>query len=242
MSNVGTSSSRTGQGTWRQPWRRNKKNGKRSLLSRIGRPPSRSKSVVKPSKYIFKRTFDNSFEMNPGAIPANWAVTEDGFYRNWVFDLQQLPGYTDFTNLFAQYRLVEAEVSLYFSDTSSDNVNRQMIVYTKPNQAGQPVVLTEGDFLQSQATTRKLALTSIGEPLVYKMPLKQLTQMWRSVATTDYTLTAPKYISTNEPGTPHFGLDMRVQRVSDESFGAGVAFYPYVKCLITLTVECKQVH
>jgi len=178
---------------------------------------------------------------NAGAVPANWHLEGNGFYRNWAFSLSQLMNDQDFRNLFGQYRLTSASVSMFFSDTTSDDKNRQMIIYTKPNQPGQDTILTETQFLESQTTTKRMGLNTTGRPVKYWMPLKQLVQLWSSVTVTDYGLVTPKFISTAEPDTPHFGLDMRIQRVNDANFGTAITNYMTAKIIVKLYIECKQV-
>jgi len=51
----------------------------------------------------------------------------------------------------------------------------------------------------------------------------------------------PKFISTEQPDTPHWGYNMMLQRVDGSGFSDGHSNYQAVKILTTIYLECKKV-
>jgi len=183
--------------------------------------------------------------------PTNWSITADaGMVRRFEFQLNLLPEYTDFTNLFSSYRITHAEMTMFFGNTGSDASggntdtlsNRQVIMYAAPNRNGRTdQILDEPHFLENQTAIKKLCYNDNGTPVTLSMPLSQLSERFSGVANTDYAATKPAFISTGEPGCPHYGVDIRFQRVDNSPFSAGGTIYPYCKLITKLYFECKQV-
>ncbi len=208
------------------------------------------RSVSSPITYKFKQTFADTIELNVNVTPAGWTANANGLVQQQVFNLSDLPNFTRFTNLFAQYRLTSVKTEMFFLNTVSDvidpassNGNRQIIVYTMPNRIGSVETLTEDAFLQTQCFKKQLAIKTDGKPTVCYTDLSQLSSTYASGVNTDYAKTTPKFISTQENNTPHYGLDIRIQRVDGMPFSAGTASaYPFVKILHTVYFECRQVN
>lgn len=208
------------------------------------------RSVSSPITYKFKQTFADSIQLNTSAPPTGWSANGNALVQQMVFNLQDLASYTRFTNLFAQYRLLSAKTEMFFGNTVSDTLdtatsnsgNRQIIVYTMPNRIGSVETLTEDAFLQTQCHQKQLALKTDGKPVLCYTPLSQLSSTYQSGINTDYAKQSPKFISTQESNTPHYGLDIRIQRVDGEEFSQSTATYPFVKILHTVYFECRQVN
>ena len=208
------------------------------------------RSVTSPMTYKFQQTFADSIQLNTAIPPTGWSAQGNALVRQMTFSLDELPTYTRFSNLFAQYRLLAVKTEMFFGNTVSDTLdtgtsnsgNRQMLVYTMPNRAGVAETLTEDAFLQTQAHKKQLALKTDGKPTVCYQDLSQLSQVFHTGVNTDYAKMSPKFISTGESGTPHYGLDIRIQRVDGEEFSQSTATYPFVKLLHTVYFECRQVN
>lgn len=217
--------------------------GRRSLLSV-------PRSLTSPLTYKFRQTFADTVQLNGSAPPTGWSANGNALVKQMIFALSDLPNYSRFTNMFAQYRLVAVKTEMMFSNTVSDVLdtttsdagNRQIVVYTMPNRVGAPETLTEDAFLQTQAHQHKLALNTTGQPLTYVQHLSQLASTYQSGVNTDYAKRKPLFISTQEYNTGHYGLDMRIQRVDGEEFSKSTATYPVVKILHTVFFECRQVN
>ena len=233
--------------------------GKKRTASGLVKPGSRGRSIVSvprsqisPLTYKFRQTFVDNVELNTSTAPAGWSANGNALVKQMIFTLGDIPNFSRFTNMFAQYRLTAVKTEMLFSNNVSDLQdpsgsstvvgNRQIVVYTMPNRVGAPETLTEDAFLQTQAHQHKLALNTTGEPLTYIQHLSQLANTYQSGINTDYAKRKPLFISTQEQNTGHYGLDMRIQRVDGEAFSRGTATYPTVKILHTVYFECRQVN
>lgn len=210
------------------------------------------KSVV-PSVHKFSRSMVETIELKSAAgdtPPANWSIVADGgLVRRFSWSLAGLSDPTDFTNLFASYRLTHAEMTFFFANTGSDAAggdteglsNRQIIMYAKPNRNGRSdQILTEQHYLDNQTTIKKLCYNDNAAPVTISLPLTQLGEKYAG-ATSDYAISSPGFISTGEVNTGHYGVDIRLQRVDNKEFSSGGGVYPSVKIVTKINLECKQV-
>lgn len=197
---------------------------------------------LKPSVYLFKRRFVETFSMsNP---PSNWDSTSftNAITTNTLFKLEDLSDNTDFTNLFAMYKITAAKMEMYFSQNvveetpGANSAPCQVLVYLAPNRTGSTEALTEQFFLNNQTTRKKLGIVANGRPITMYMPLRQLSERYASLTNTDYATMRPSWVSTNETSTAHFGNVIRMQYVNGEDMRPTV-----VKCIWTYYVACKQV-
>lgn len=207
------------------------------------------RSVSSPLTYKFKQSFVDNVILNTAAPPTGWTANGNGLVIQQIFNLTDISTYTRFTNLFSQYRILTAKTEMIFGNTVSDITdpaatsagNRQLIVYTMPNRIGAAETLTEEAFLQTQSSTKSLALRTDGQSVTRVTPLSQLNSVFGNAVNTDYAKTSPRFISSAEPTTPHYGLDIRIQRVDGQDFSFGSASYPFVKLIHTLYFEMRQV-
>lgn len=208
---------------------------------------------MRPRVYNFTRCFVETVQLvnnAGGPVPDGWQIAADaGMVKAQAFNLAQLPDYSEFTSLYAQYRILAVKTTMYFSSTNSDQgnealANKQILLYMAPNRNGvghavKP--LTESHFLQTQATKKKLCLNTNGRPISVYMKLNQLNEVYAGTVNSDYTAVKPKFISTTETSTPHYGLDFRFQRVDNGLFSAGGSVYPSVKMIHKVYLQCRQV-
>ncbi len=216
----------------------------------IGKP-SRG---LRQSTYLFKRRITTVVELS-NSDSGGWISAPDNksMYKQWNFKLQDLAGVdsTDFTNLFRRYKINSAKVELAFSNTSSaplgggSGTNCQLQIYTRANRSGRSEeLITEQNMLNTQASKKRLCLNN-GRPIKYYMKLNQLNQTFANtggVPNTDYTTQRPQYVSTQEVGCEHYGLDMFINRVDGEALGSNLASAPQVmRCTITYYMSFKGV-
>ncbi len=233
-----------------------RKRTKRSNIRRRRRVRATSWKIARPMRprvYNFTRSYVETIQLvnNPsGPVPSGWSVTDDaGMVKAQAFNLAQLPDYSEFTSLYAQYRILAVKTTMYFSSTNSNAgddslANRQILLYMAPNRNGVSNTvkpLTESHFLQTQATKKKLCLNTNGRPISVYMKLNQLNEVFSGTVNTDYTAVRPKFLSTTETATPHYGLDFRFQRVDNAGFSAGGAAYPSCKMIHKVYLQCRQV-
>jgi len=223
---------------------------RRSRRIQIGKP-SRG---LRQSTYLFKRRLTTVVELS-NADSGGWISAPDNksMYKQWNFKLSDLAGVdnTDFTNLFRRYRINAAKVEMSFSNTGSvpapggSGGNFQMQLYTRANRSGRSEeIITEQSMLNTQASKKRLCLNN-GRPIKYYMKLNQLSETFANVGglpNTDYTVQKPRYVSTGETGCEHYGLDMFINRVDNETLGSNLASAPQVmRCTITYYMSFKGV-
>lgn len=236
--------------TWRTKLNRGlkKKYGKKrgNNIKRTQRKLTISRPM-KTKTYVFKRMITESFNLT--TPPSHWDV--EGSTTNptaitckQVFTLSDLgtaePGsYQDFTKLFAMYKINAVGIKMYFSSTSVDQVassGDQIMIYTSPNKVGRTDQdLSEAYFLANQSTKIKTAINAGGRPYNLYCRVRQLSQLYASSANTDYATVKPRYVSSGEALTPHYGVNMRLQLVNDLGISRTA-----VKILYTYYITCKQ--
>lgn len=220
-------------------------------MRRIRRP-----LPMRPRTYNFTRSFVENVSLNTNSPPTGWTAVENGLVRSQAFDITLLPDNTEFTSLFAQYRLMAVKQEFYFAATSSGTTvnpsdgminvgNRQIMMYMNPNPVGQNNAssLTENFFMQSQVCKKRLCLNSVGRPVNFYKRLNQLSAVFSNeLGVTDYAKIRPKFVSTAETQTQHYGFDTRIQRVDGNGFSTGGDEYPTVKIVTKVYLQCRQVH
>lgn len=235
-----------------------KKNKKRVFRRRRNKPklgrPSRG---LKQSLYFFKRKTTEVVTLIDDALTNGWLVSSDnGIYKSWTFNLDQLNSKTDFTNLFKMYKICAVKLELCFNNTgsviSANNIagqnsvqpGCQLQVFTIPNRIGKArsvlAPLTEQIVLDTQSHKKRLALNG-GRPLKFYFKLNQLGMVFHNSTNTDYTLSKAKFISTQETGTEHYGLEMYINRVDGNALSTGMANTQSVRINTTYYLACKGV-
>lgn len=209
------------------------------------RTQSRVPRGLTPGVYRFKRDIEETLAISAGPAPEGWSA--DGtsrIYRQLGWSIGALGDHSDFTNLFAQYRLKGARMKMYFSNTASSqhNIqfsNSQLMVRMAPNQSGQVDTLNTAYWASAQAKKYRLASNG-GRPLDIYMPLKQANEITSSTGTAN-TMTAPKFVNTDVTNVQHYGINMAIERVDGQGFSAGSTNYQYVKIITTIYLECRRV-
>lgn len=228
----------------KRPWRRPARPKRRIPFRR------RKKRVVptRPAVHRFTRVVqDGPYPVilsTPLATPG-WIyepTTVASIYRQWQFKLDDLPSFLEFQNLFVAYRIKGVRMQIYWSNTQTHANAQVMITYTN-NWQGVSTILTEDYFNQRQATKRRLVLNNSSRPaLDIYMPVRQLTNVWSgSVVSNDYGTVKPRWISTQEPSTPHYGVNMRLERVDGENTSTDTELYPHMRVVLKYYFECRGV-
>lgn len=194
----------------------------------------------RPAIHYFKRSFAENIALSNVAVPANWTADGNSIYRNWEFNLNDLTDATDFTALFAQYKLNAVKQEIVFSNTNTDDDNSQMMLWWDTNASAQNVVGTQNSFLHSQ-TSRHKVLKPPGGSIHMYTKLKQLSNTYK-LTDDDYAIVKPRYVSTAEPNTPHYGVRMRLARVDDMPFGTDLDKFQTAKIITTVYLSCRKVH
>ena len=217
--------------------------------SKVGRP-------MKPVTYTFKRCFEElvDLKVDQGGTDG-WVEEGTGLYKQFVYNLSLLPDYTDFTNLFHSYKITGVSMKMYFSNTNSgtnntssamNHANSQVLMRVAPNPDGASANILTNPlsidwFNQTSSTKRRLCLNTIGKPITTYTKLKQLGEVYHNTGNTDYTIKTPKWLSTKEPSTPHYGMNCRLDRVDGGTFTAGYNNNQVVRIIHTVYIKCRQV-
>lgn len=225
-----------------------KRVGKKRYLAKIQRGFS-------PSIHSFKRSISQIVQLNTASLPSGWSSSGNNLYKNWAFALSSLGTYTDFTDLFKYYRIKGARVQMYFSNTTSsvaqgggaadfEYANSQVLMHIDTNRDGADLASSglEETYLNSQTAKKRLCLNSTGKPIDLYMSLRQASMINGTGPTsTDYATIKPKWISTTEPGCPHYGFKTMLQKVDGTTFANLSSNHQYVKIITTLYIQCKKV-
>lgn len=218
---------------------------RRPFRKRNFRKKHRKGSVLRPAVHKFKRVVQELTSLQTTAVPTNWIADTNALYRQFGFTLNDLPAPTEFTSLFTAYRIKGVRLQGFFSNTQSITENQNVMMTYSNNWTGQPTALTSNYFNQRQAVKRKLLLnTRGGTSIDIYMPMRQLSNVWSgSALSNDYGTMKPKWIATAEPTTPHFGINMRLERVDGQTFGSGaiVSTFPTLRIIYTYYLECRGV-
>ena len=216
---------------------------RRALVRRLRRKPriGRAPRGMIPSIYKFKRFNTKTITFTDGT-PTGWQLfsTGDVLQHTWVFSLDGINNYSQFTSLFSQYKLTGVRLQIYpsVSDVTAYRAAdvSQMIMYTSKSRYGYSADNIE-EVLSRQATKKQVVFRD-GKPIDVYMKLNQLTQIYGNTTSTDYVPTRPKWINTDETNTQHYGLDMAFQTVSGQAIGD---MPMSIKIMTTLYFQCKGV-
>ncbi len=186
-----------------------------AVLAHAARRRLRRTSFTTPPPiypYTRGRTFNIDLKDQSGH-PGLILTTDGGVVWNVEAALSELPDYQEFTNLYSQYRLKALSIKFYpiISETTLGN-SENLLIRSTTSRTGRALAAanTEADWLQLQKSKTRV-MPKGGRPITYYMKLNQLNKVFSDVAsgTEDYTIVSPKFISTEESSTPHYGMQLR---------------------------------
>lgn len=227
-----------------KPFRKNRKRIRRAKLYR--KPKSFS-----PGIFSFKRSTTEVVDLIAGT-GQGWTVStatgNQGIGKTFQFALNDVNDPSDFVNLFKYYKIKAVRVQVYLSNTitaqdePSRFPNSNLMMYTDINNNG---VITGSDtvenYLDSQTSKRRTLISSGRRPIDLLMRMKIANTVYGGTTNTDYTLSSPKWISTDEPNTPHYGMNMFIGRVDGEGLTTGYTNAQYARFVYTYYIQCKKV-
>jgi len=230
---------------------------KRSSSVRRRRPVSRARyrkrisrrvaRPLRPATYAFKRSISTTLDLGNISAYSDWIYTplEPGGNKKWTFQLRDLSEFGDFTTLFGFYRINAVNVQIIMPNTVTDAgaltqaARGNFVCYAIADRdtfADSYTSGVEADYLRCQSHKKTLMTTTDGRPHNFYMKVNQLSLATHSETNNDYRVVSPKFISTKEPYTKHYGLQTRIQRTDNQEFGGGV-----VKFIMTYYMEFKRV-
>lgn len=241
---------------WRSKLNRGlkKKFGRKRVKRNTRRIPM--SRAMRPQIYLFKRRRTEVVELDTQTPPTGWNSFGNALYKQFVYKLTDLTNYSDFTNLFNQYKLAGVKCQFIFSNTQSApvqhdsnptyNPNAQIVMWLAPNPTGKQQTLSPTHFYNTSSATKRICLNG-GKPVGVYRRNKQLTQILQAhppaggTPTTDYGFSNPKFISTSEPHTEHYGLNVLLERVDGNLMAGNSNNYQYMRIYYTYYVVCRQV-
>lgn len=229
----------------------------------VRRKPRRKTAFSKPMQIVprrprmaprvlqFKRKFSNDLVLNTYSAPPGWTSLEpsgdQALTLGYVFSMAEIPNYQNFTNLFDSYRIKGVRLQGYYSFTTASPENQaQVMLHYARDHLGQNTasVLTEDWFNERPRSRKRLLVNSTGKPSfdIY-MPLTQLANTYQSTVNTDYTMQKPRFISTNEVNTPHYGFNLRLSRIDGQPWTHSTSNqYPTLKIFTTVYFEMRGIN
>lgn len=231
--------------------------------ARRGRRPrrrlyKRKQSIYKPqmglSKSVmpFTRERETYFILHDltgaGTSPFNNLVhtADGGVAGNLDVKLSDFPSSSDFTNLFRQYKINYLKVTFYpasnttiAGDDSAHNNN--ILIRTMYNKTG--IAMGAGNTISewSQVQAKKQWLLARNKPTTITCPLSMLYEV-NDGTTTGTAVGRPRYISTNNPSVPFFGLNLRFDSCDGTALSAGdVNLWPSFRVVAKIYLTCKGV-
>lgn len=238
------------------PFKKNyKKKNYRKRYHRNKAKMGKPSKGLRQSVYLFKRRTVQVVNLNTQNPPEDWEVGSfNSLYKQTTYSLDDIRDQTDFTNLFSMYKLSAVSLKFMFSNTGSvptgttNNIssppqtysNSQILVMYAPWRAGSTEATDANYMRDCQASKRRLGLNG-GKPIKMYMPLRQLTMVYRSLTDTDYTSSKPRWISTAESSTPHYGVSICFQKADQGQFASDSTNYQSCRIEATYYIACKGV-
>ena len=224
--------------------------GKRTFFrrSRYNNYPPKS---LRPKSYFFKRSNVETIVLNPGgtSVPTGWTLVDNGYVTFDLHALNQLHDYSDFTNLFSQYKINGVATKIYMSCTGAESGsalgNAQIQLLRCPFQTGQGLVtdFTEQKFLDMQARKIDTLIKANGRPITFFQKVNQLGETFETGTSSSYAIQKPKFVSTDEANTPHYSSCLRLQLVNGEAINTWTAGGVELVCKIirTFYIQTRKV-
>lgn len=165
--------------------------------------------------------------------------------------LADYPASEDFTNLFRQYKLNYMKIIMYPSgnvvpsgatrDEGGTYSNNQILVRTKLNRTG--IAIGAGNTIAewSQIQAKKQWMLATDKPTVITCRLNTHELVKTASGASTPAIGYPKYITTNETGVEHFGLDIRFDSLNGTPIDQEDQIWPQFRIISKLYFTCKGV-
>lgn len=199
-----------------------------------------ARNALVPSVYPFTRSFENLVVLEAPSGSFESTLQDNLVIGHIQVNLAELPGYTELQSLFAQYKL--NGLTLKCTPTyqlDADPASTETIicdVWRSSHGQAPTAAFRLSDLLQIQK--RQSFVMPQRKPFTRNMMLTQLNNVYTSALNTDYTVQKPKYLSTAESSTPHYGISFCFRRPDAAPFTSNS---PRLLMNYTVKLTCKQV-
>ncbi len=143
---------------------------------------------IKNKPYTFSRLTSGATLSATTGVPLATAIT---------FSLDQLPSYTDFTNFFDQYRILQVRVTL-----APGAIGANSVIYTAIDYDDANIPITQSDLLE-----RETCQVTNSQVFVHRDIIPStLHEVYQSNVTSGYSTKFRQWIDSNNYSVPHYGL------------------------------------
>lgn len=236
---------------YRKPYRRKRRPYKKRVYKK---KPIKMAKAMRPAVYYFKRRYSEVVTLNTASPPLGWSASGNSLTRSFIFKLSDLLDYSDFTNMFNQYKLTGVKMEFIFSNTGSGPVgnndsasavpatqsNSQIIMWLCPNNSGDGVTISPNQMLKTSSSTKRSCING-GRPIHLYQRLNQLGLTYGGVGNDDHAIVRPRFISTTEPHALHYGQHCCLEKSDQTVFASNTTNYQSVRILYTYYIHCRQV-
>lgn len=184
---------------------------------------------------------------------SNFVHTTDGGVVGQInVRLSDFAGYTDFTNLFRQYKMNYLKIILIPSanvipggearDEGGNYSNNQILIRTKLNRTG--IAIGAGNTIAewSQVQAKKQWVLARDKPTVITCALSQLAPTGNTIDSIERPgVIKPRYISTNNADAYHYGLDIRFDSLNGNPLSQTDQVWPQFRIVAKAYLTCKGV-
>ena len=204
----------------KRPMRRRRPYRKRGATTR--RPTNfNNKNMLTPNVYPICRQFENLVVLENPPSGGNFIAAADNMVVGHVeCNLGELPGYTELTSLFAQYKLNAVTLTCtptYQQDVDPTSTETVICDIWRSNHGDTPTAAFQiSDLLQIQK--RQTFIMPQRKSFKRSMMLNQLSNTYAGTTNNDYTIQKPRYLSTSEGTTPHYGINFCFRRPDGAAF------------------------
>ncbi len=237
---------------YRRPYRKKRRAPVRKRRNYRKRPVLAK--AMRPAVYYFKRRYSEVVTLNTASPPLGWSASGNSLVRTFVFKLSDLLDYSDFTNMFNQYKLTGVKLEFIFSNTSSGPVgntdsassvpavqsNSQIMMWLCPNNTGDGQTVGPNEMLKISSSTKRACING-GRSIHTYQRLNQLGLVYGGVGNDDHSMVKPRFISTSEPHALHYGQHCCLEKSDQTVFASDITNYQSVRILYTYYIHCRQV-
>lgn len=216
------------------------------------------KQIYRPQRGLtrsimpFTRETETYFRLNDltgaSGILENMVHTTDGGAAGQIqVKLNQFAGYTDFTNLFKQYKLNYIQMTFYPAgnmtatgetrDEGGPRGNNNVLIRVMRNQTA--IAIGTGNTISewSQLQAKKQWLLAQDKPTSFGCKLSLRT----AVEPADVAVGPSKYITTNDADVPHQGVNIRFDSLDGRPINQTDNIWPAFRVVSKLYFTCKGV-
>ena len=196
----------------------------------------------------------NDLTGNSSSPFENFVHTNDGGVVGRIsLMLNQLPQYSEFTNLFRQYKLTGMKIIFYPAanttvagsarDEGGPYANNNILIRVMKNYTGIPMASGNEIHEWSQIQAKKQWILATNKPSSIYCPLVQLTDVRANEdsSTNEQVISRPKFCSTNDPNVVHQSLNIRFDSLNGTALQQTDRIWPEFRIVCKYYFRCKGV-